>query len=463
MFPAATYVTRRADLRAHMDRGLVLLLGNTESPMNFADNTYPFRQDSTFLYFAGLDLPDLAVVLDLDAGSTTLFGDELTIDDIVWMGDRPTLAALAEQAGIDDVRPAAALDEIVGKACTTGRTIHALPPYRSSNRLRLAGLLDHSPDAVDDAVSRPLIEAVVALRSIKSAEEIAEIEQAVDLSVDMHTAAIRMARPGRTEAAIAAEVERVALAAGGRPSFPVIATVRGAVLHNHDHGGTLKSGDLFLLDAGAEGPRHYAGDLSSTFPVDPVFTGRQRIIYDLCLQAHEAALAAVAPGVPNLEVHLTAARTIAAGMKDLGLMRGDLDEAIAAGAHAMFFPCGVGHMMGLDVHDMEDLGEQWVGYGGKPKSTQFGLKSLRLARALEPGFVLTVEPGIYFIPQLIDIWRASGHNAEFLVFEEIDRWRDFGGIRNEENVLVTPDGKRVLGKPKPKTAAEIEALRTYSP
>jgi Xaa-Pro aminopeptidase len=263
-----------------------------------------------------------------------------------------------------------------------------------------------------------------------------------------------------TEAAIAAEVERVALAADSRPAFPVIATVNGQILHNHDHGNTLESGRLFLLDAGGESPRHYAGDLSSTVPVDPTFTDRQRVIYELSLQAHEAALATVAPGVANLDVHLAAARVIIEGLKGLGIMKGDTEEALAAGAHAMVFPCGVGHMLGLDVHDMEDLGEVWVGYDGQPKSTQFGLKSLRLARPLEPGYALTIEPGIYFIPPLMDRWRAEGRHAAFLDFDELDRWRDFGGIRNEEDVLVTRDGMRLLGtRRKPRTEDEIAAVR----
>jgi Xaa-Pro aminopeptidase len=275
----------------------------------------------------------------------------------------------------------------------------------------------------------------------------------------MHIAAMRMARPGMLESEIAAEVERVAVAAGGRISFPVIATIRGETLHNHFHGNTLSDGDLFLLDAGAETAMGYAGDLSSTFPVSTTFSERQRTIYELQLAAYDTAVSMLAPGIPNREVHLAAARVIAEGMKDLGLMRGDIDDALEAGAHAMFFPCGVGHMMGLDVHDMEDLGEVHVGYGGKAKSTQFGLKSLRLARELEPGFVITIEPGIYFVPQLIDLWRSQNHCADFLDFDALDQWRGFGGVRNEEDYLITSDGARRLGAAKPLTVDEIEALR----
>ena len=250
------------------------------------------------------------------------------------------------------------------------------------------------------------------------------------------------------------------MAAGGRISFPVIATIHGETLHNHDHGNILAEGDLFLLDCGAETAMGYAGDLSSTFPVSPRFDDRQFTIYKLQLAAYEAAVAQLAPGVPNREVHFAAARVIAEGMKDLGLMKGNIDDALEAGAHAMFFPCGVGHMMGLDVHDMEDLGEVWVGYDGEAKSTQFGLKSLRLARKLEPGFVLTVEPGIYFMPQLMDLWRSQNHCAEFLDFDRLDAWRDFGGIRNEEDYLITTDGARRLGPAKPLSVAEVQILRS---
>lgn len=453
MFPAATYSDRRRRLCRLVDRGLVLLLGNSESPMNYADNCYRFRQDSSFLYFLGLDQPDLAAIIDTESGQTTVFGDELTIDHIVWMGDLPTVSERAAAAGVSHTRPTAELPDELRRAASLGRPVHFLPPYRAAGKLKLQDWL------AGTGPSLKLIQAVVALRSVKTQEEIAQIEQAVDTSVDMHTAAMRMARPGMREAQIAAEVECVALAAGGCTSFPVIATVNGQILHNHHHGNLLQPGDLFLLDCGAENAMHYAGDLSSTFPVDPVFSDRQRLIYELSLQAHQAAVSTLAPGVPNRQVHLAACRAIAEGARGLGLMRGDVDEAIAAGAHAMFFPCGVGHMLGLDVHDMEDLGEQWVGYAGQPKSTQFGLKSLRLARPLEPGFTLTIEPGIYFIPQLMDLWRSEGRHAEFLDYEELDKWRDFGGIRNEEDYLITETGARRLGKPKPMTVAEVEGLR----
>jgi Xaa-Pro aminopeptidase len=459
MFSKETYGARRNILKGKLGTGVILLLGNDESPMNYADNCYRFRQDSSFLYFFGLNQPGLAAVIDLDEDREIIFGDELTIDDIVWMGHQPTVAERARQIGVDETRPVSELGKYLETAAGAGRPVHFLPPYRPENKLWLSDLLAVPPDQADMRASLELIQAVVALRSVKTPEEIFEIEKAVDTSVDMHLAAMTMARPGMSEAEIAAEVEKIALAGGGSVSFPVIATVHGETLHNHFHGNTLQAGDLFLLDAGAETDLGYAGDLSSTFPVDTRFTSRQKTIYDIALAAYQAAVDTIAPGVRNLEVHLAAARTIAAGMKDLGLMKGNLEDAVTAGAHAMFFPCGVGHMMGLDVHDMEDLGEVHVGYGGRPKSTLFGLKSLRLARNLEPGFVLTVEPGIYFIPQLMDLWRSQNRFREFLDYDAMDKWRDFGGVRNEENYLVTADGKRRLGKKKPLTTDEVQAFR----
>lgn len=455
MFCAATYLRRRQRLSTLVESGLILLPGNGESPMNYADNCYPFRQDSTFLYFGGLDQPDLVMTIDADSGETVIYGDELTIDDIVWMGDLPTITERAAKVGVLETRPLARLQEDLDTARGGGRKVHYLPPYRGETRLQLQEWLGERPDAA----SVPLIEAVVEQRSVKTEEEIAELERACNISVDMHVAAMRLARPGMMEYEIAAEIERVAVASGGRLAFPVIATINGQTLHNHLHGHALASGRLMLIDAGAQTAMGYCGDLSSTFPVDSRFTARQKVIYEIALQSYQAAVVMLAPGVKNLDVHLAAAQAIAEGMKGLGLMRGDLDEAVAAGAHAMFFPCGTGHMMGLDVHDMENLGEEYVGYGGQPKSTQFGLKSLRLGRALQPGFVLTIEPGIYFIPQLMDRWRAEGLHTEFLDYEELDKWRDFGGIRNEEDFLITPEGARRLGKAKPLTVAEVEAER----
>ena len=459
MFPAQTYVERRSRLAAQLSSGLVLLLGNDESPMNYAANTFHFRQDSTFLYFVGVDQPGWAAIIDLDEGRTVAFADDLTLDDIVWTGTLPTVAELASGGGVTDTRPAAALDGAIEAALATGRTVHTLPPYRPENKLKLFRLLGVHPEEQGAHTSLELVRAVVEMRAIKSPEEIAELEKAAATSVAMHLAAMRMVRPGLSEADVAARVTEIALAAGGNLAFPVIATVHGETLHNHFHGNILASGDLFLLDAGAETARHYAGDLTSTFPVDRAFTSRQREVYEVVLDAHLAALGACRPGVRFRDVHRLTCRTLAEGLKGLGLMRGDLDEAVELGAHAMFFQCGTGHMLGLDVHDMEDLGEVWVGYEGEAKSTQFGLKSLRLARELKPGFVLTVEPGLYFIPELARRWKAENRFAGFLDYGVLESYLNFGGVRFEENVVITENGCRVLGPRRPRAAAEVEEVR----
>jgi Xaa-Pro aminopeptidase len=462
MFDRDTYRARRDGLRRALGSGIALFLGNEESPMNYADNTYRFRQDSSFLYYFGLDTAGLAAILDLDEGTETLYGPEPTVEDFVWTGPLPSLKERAARAGVERVMPPARLDEDLKRIRQAGREVHFLPPYRPENKLKLLAWLGVLPDRASVEASVPFIRAVVEQRSVKSPEEVAEIEKAVDISVDMHLTALRMARPGVTEARIAAAVHQVARAAGGDLSFPIIATVHGEVLHQHAQTETLKSGGMFLLDAGAETALHYSGDLSTTMPVDGRFSERQKDVYRIALAAHEKAKSALKPGVPHLDVHLAACRTIAEGLKGLGLMKGDIDEAVRRGAHALFFPCGEGHMMGLDVHDMEDLGEVHVGYEGRPKSTQFGLKSLRLARPLQPGFVVTVEPGIYFIPQLIDQWRAEDRFPEYIAYDRVEAYKDFGGLRNEEDVLITADGHRVLGRQKPLTIEQVESAMASS-
>jgi Xaa-Pro aminopeptidase len=458
MFETATYIGRRERLHSQIDSGLLLFLGNDESPMNYEDNPFHYRQDSTFLYFFGLNFAGLAGVIDIDSGEDILFGNDLTVEDIVWMGTQPSLRERCRKVGIQHVRPAGELKAYLSEAQKKGRKVHFLPPYRAEHTLKLYDWLGIHPSEAAQSASVEFITAVVEQRNTKSAEEIEEIERAVDITADMHITAIQMARPGLTEARIAAAVHEVALAAGGNLAFPIIATIHGKTLHNHYHGNVLKSGDMFLLDAGAETAMGYGGDLSSTMPVDSRFTARQREIYQVALDAHNAAAAKLNPGVPFREVHFTACRTLAEGLKDMGFMRGDVDEAVAAGAHALFFPCGTGHLMGLDIHDMENLGEKYVGYAGEEKSTQFGLKSLRLARKLEPGFVLTIEPGIYFIPELIDMWKAEGRHKDFLDYNRVESYKDFGGLRNEENFVITKNGCRLLGKPIPKTLEDVEAM-----
>lgn len=459
MFQKDTYIERRKTLKEKVGKGLILFLGNEESSMNYADNTYHFRQDSTFLYYFGIQHPGLTAIIDIDNDKEIIFGDDFTIDDIVFMGPKPTIVDRANQCGVANVQVSTELGTVLSKAKQMGQTIHYLPLYRPESKIKLQELIGIAPHEVAEKFSIDLVKAVVSQREIKTEEEIAQINQAVNVSVDMHVAAIKYAKPGMTEAMVTAEVQRIAIAAGGNISFPIIATKNGQTLHNHYHGNTIKEGDLFLVDAGFENEMCYAGDLSSTFPVSKKFTPVQKDFYQLTLESHQASIDAAQLNKPFKNAHIAAAATIFDGLKSMGLTKGNVEDAVEAGAHALFFPCGTGHMMGLDVHDMEDLGEVWVGYEGKPKSTMFGLKSLRLAKPLQAGHVYTIEPGIYLIPELIDLWRSQGKYNEFINWETVNKYRDLGGIRNEEDFVMTENGAQLLGKPKPKTIDEIEALR----
>ncbi|MBN1987280.1 MAG: aminopeptidase P N-terminal domain-containing protein [Prolixibacteraceae bacterium] len=459
MFEQKTYIGRRKVLKEKVDSGIILFLGNDESPMNYTDNTYHFRQDSTFLYYFGISHPGLAAVIDIDNDHEIIFGNDYTIDDIVWMGPQPTIAERAELCGVTSSQPAGKLSEALNSARQKGQKIHFLPLYRPENKIKLFNLLGINPAEIDKTFSVELVKAIVSQREIKTSEELSEIEKAVNISVDMHAAAIKFAQPGMTEAQVTAEIHKIAIAAGGEIAFPIIATINGQTLHNHYHGNSLKKGDLFLVDAGFETPLGYAGDLSSTFPVSKKLTSVQKEIYKITLQAHQAAIDALQFQQPFKNAHIAACIAIFEGMKSLGFTKGNTDDAVEAGAHALFFPCGTGHMMGLDVHDMEDLGEVWVGYNGQPKSTQFGLKSLRLAKPLQAGHVFTIEPGIYFIPELIDLWHSQNKFNEFINWEKVNSYRNFGGIRNEEDFVMTINGAKLLGKPKPKTIEDIEELR----
>ena len=456
MFEKSTYIKRREKLRNSVGSGIILLLGNNESPMNFLDNTFHFRQDSSFLYYFGLNLANLVGILDCDSGEDLIFGKDLTVEDFVWMGPQLTISEQAQDAGITNTDSINVLRNMLNIAEKSKRTIHFLPPYRPENSMKLLKWLNILPEEQQKASSVKLIKSIVNQRNYKSEEEIVEINKAVNTSVDMHTLAMRLAKPGITEAQIAAAVQEKAVANDGQLSFPVIATINGEVLHNHHHGNILKNGDLFLLDAGAETSMGYCGDLSSTIPVSGTFTSRQKDVYNICLKAHNEAIALLQPGMTFKEIHFQAARVIAEGLNQLGLMKGNVEDALINGAHALFFPCGVGHMMGLDVHDMEDLGEVYVGYDGEPKSTQFGLKSLRLGRKLEPRFVITVEPGIYFIPELINQWKLTNHNSEYINYDKLEEYKSFGGLRNEEDFLITETGYQLLGKQKPKSIVDVE-------
>ncbi|MEZ4685202.1 MAG: aminopeptidase P family protein [Bacteroidia bacterium] len=460
-FSTETYTHRRHVLMSAVGNGLILLMGNGEAPMNYGANTYRFRQDSTFLYYLGIDRAGLAALLDCETGAVTIFGDELEMDDIVWTGPQPTIAAQAAKAGVGNTAPFASLSDRLAEARNAGKPVHFLPPYRGENSILLQKWLYVKPSEAREKASEALIRAVVAQRSIKSEEEIAEIHKACTTTSRMHRRAMEFARPGMIEAEVAAQARAIALAADGDLSFPIICSVNGQTLHNHHHHNKIEEGRLLLVDTGAEAPSCYAGDMTRTFPTGSTFTQKQREIYQIVLDSQLSAIDMLAPGVAYKDVHLKAASVIANGLTDLGLMQGDPEQAVASGAHALFFPHGLGHMMGLDVHDMEDLGENYVGYDAQvQRSDQFGTAYLRLGRALQPGFVLTVEPGIYFIPELIDMWRSEGKFAQFLNFDIINEYRDFGGIRIEDDYVITSSGARLLGEPAPKTVEDVETVRT---
>jgi len=460
MFDVSTYLNRRHNLRNGIDSGIILLMGNDESPMNYTDNVYRFRQDSTFLYYFALNRAGLVGIIDVDLNKHYLFGNDFTIDDFVFMGFQPNLSELAETVGVKETGTLSKLDNYLKDAVAKGRSIHFLPPYRADNKIKLWTWLGINPKEAKKFASVELIKSIVAQREIKSDKELVEIEKAVDTSVDMHIAAMRMVRPGLMESDVVSKVHEIGLKAGGHVSFPVIATIHGETLHNPFHGNKLKEGDLFLLDCGAETDMGYAGDLSSTMPVSPKFSARQKEIYNIVLESHDQSTEMLKPGIPFKDIYYAASGIIVDGMKGLGLMKGDTDEIVQVGAHAMFFQCGLGHQMGLDVHDMEDLGEVYVGYEGKAKSTQFGIKSLRLAKPLIPGMVVTIEPGIYFIPSLIDMWRAEKCFTDFINYDKLEAYKDFGGIRNEEDFVITKDGYKLLGKKKPKTIEDVEKQKS---
>lgn len=460
LFEQSVYSSRRLALMQQVGNGLIVLMGNEETGMNYKDNWYPFRQDSSFLYYFGLDVAGLAAIIDTESGEVVIFGNELSMDDIVWTGPLPSLKEMASTVGVAHTAPYNDISVSIRKAHALGRTIHLLPPYRSENKIRLAEWLQIPVQDVEHRVSLKLIKAVIRQRVIKEAIEVAEIEKAVSISAEMHLAGIKYARPGMKEFEVAAKVQEVAYAAGGRLSYPIICTVNGETLHNHYYGNTIKEGQMLLLDAGAENDLHYAGDLTRTFPVGKKFTTDQKDVYNIVVNSMDHAISLLKPGVRFRDVHAGACEKLVEGLAAIGIMKGNAAEAVEAGAHTLFFQCGLGHMMGMDVHDMEDLGEQYVGYSDDlQKSKEFGWKSLRLGRAVEPGYVLTVEPGVYVIPSLIDQWAAEKKHSNFINYKALESFRDFSGIRVEDNFLVTADGSHKLGKHLPKTVGEIEALR----
>ncbi|UGU16523.1 aminopeptidase P family protein [Sinomicrobium kalidii] len=461
MFSSTTYTARRQQLKKEVKQGILLFPGNGESSMNYKDNWYPFRQDSSFLYYTGINnIPDIYFVIDIENDREILFGDDPTPEEMVWTGAVAPLSEFAERSGITAVKPFKELSAFIKQQKQKGNTIHYLPPYRGETAIQLSNLLDMPVGQVESNKSEAFIRAVAKQRSVKSPEEIEELHKAVNITAKMHTYAIKNAIPGKTEKEIAGDLQAIAIGGGGNISFPIILTKNGQYLHNHATQAVIEEGDIILCDCGAETAMNYAGDMTRTFPAGKSFSPLQKQVYNIVLNAHNSAIEALKPGVRFKDIHLLACTRLTEGLKEMGLMKGNTEEAVAAGAHTLFFQCGLGHMMGMDVHDMENLGEEYVGYTEDlKKSTAFGLKSLRLGKALEPGYVLTVEPGIYFNPFLIDSWRSQKKYTDFVNYDEVEKFKSFGGVRVEEDLLITESGSRLLGEPLAKTPEAIEELK----
>lgn len=456
MFEKKIYIQRRAELKKSIQSGVVLLLGNGEAPSNYSGNDYPFRQDSSFIYYVGLNAPDLAYVLDIDQDKEYLLGDELTIDDIIWMGNLPTLKERAAEVGIETVIPSAQLSSLV----PVNRKFHYLKPYRYRNLLSLCELLNKKQTEVINDFSVELTKAIIRMRLIKSQEELSELEEAGLIGYAMHMIAMKMCKPGVSEQEIAAITEALAMSQGARASFPTILTMNGQTLHNHNLSGILESGRLMLCDAGAENKNLYSSDFTRTTAVGGKYSQKQKDIYNIVLKALNDSIAMAKPGITYQSVHRNAYKIIFEGLRDLGLTKGNTEEALEAGAPALFMPHGLGHAMGLDGHDMENLGETFVGYDDETqRDTRFGYQSLRFGKRLEAGHVVTVEPGIYFIPQLIDKWKAEKINTDFIHFDKLEDYYTFGGIRLEDDIVITPDSCRLVYKKRlPVTTEEIEQI-----
>ena len=462
MFSKETYVSRRAELKKLVKSGIIILFGNNNSPCNFpANGYYPFRQDSSFLYYFGLQRDGLVGIIDVDNDIETLVGDDIDIDDIVWYGSVESVHDMAESTGVSCTAPMRSLKTICNDAMRQKRTIHFLPPYRHDIKLQIFDLLGIHPNQQKESASMALIKAVVKQRSTKEAQEIEELERAAVIGYKMHTTAMRLTRPGVTEKFVGGQVDGIANSYGAMVSFPTIYTQHGEIMHGNPSMNVLEAGRLALCDAGAETMDNYCSDNTRTMPVSGKFTQRQLEIYSIVEACHDYTLKVAEPGVKYFDVHLAVCKLMTDRLKELGLMKGDTEEAVAAGAHAMFLPHGLGHMMGMDVHDMESLDQRYVGFDEEtqPRLDQFGTNCLRMGRRLEEGFVVTDEPGIYFIPALIDDWKASGHCKEFINFDLLETYKDFGGIRIEDDVLITKDGCRFIGKDRiPYHPKDVEAF-----
>lgn len=462
MFSKETYINRRAELKKLVENGIVVFFGNNGSPANFPNNGYhPFRQDSTFLYYFGQNREGLVGIIDIDNDTETLIGDDISINDIVWYGAVDSVHDMAEQVGVAHSAPMKALTTICHEALREKRPVHFLPPYRFDTKIQIFDLLGIHPNQQKESASLALIHAVVKMRSVKSAEEIEELERAAIIGYRMHTTAMKMCRPGITEKEIAGTLDGIANSMGAMVSFPTILSQHGEIQHGSPSMAPLQAGKLMLCDAGAETINNYCSDNTRTTPVSGRFDQRQLEIYSIVEACHDYALSVAKPGVKWWDVHFGVCRLMTERLKEVGLMKGDTDEAVAAGAHAMFMVHGLGHMMGMDVHDMESFDQIYVGFDDevRPNLEQFGTNCLRMGRRLQEGFVVTDEPGIYFIPALIDDWKASGHCKEFINFDLLETYKDFGGIRIEDDLLITGDGCRFIGKDRiPYHPKDVEAF-----
>ena len=460
MFTADIYSARRAELRRRIGKGIILLPGNVESPFNYPNNTFHFRQDSTFMYFFGHSVPALAGVIDVESGEETLYGDDFTVEDIIWMGPQPTIRNFADEVGVAQSKPMAKLQEDVCRAISLGREVHYLPPYRGETILMMSDLLGIQPSMLHARKSWDLLFAVAQMRECKGEEEIAALEEAFEIGYQMHTAAMRNTRVGRTEHEVAGIVDGMALRYGTGVSFTTILSQHGEVLHNHDHSGTMTDGRLLLCDAGGEHLNGYVSDHTRTFPVNGKFTQKQKDIYNIVLAAHDAAAAALRPNMMYTEYSDAAFRTLIEGLKALDLVRGSVDDAIAAGAAYLFMPHGLGHGIGLDVHDCENIGERSFSFAEvEERAKQSACCITRQWWRLQPGTVLSNEPGIYFVPDLIDKYKAEGKCQGIVNYDKLEEYRDFGGIRLEDDMIVTATGSKQIGsKQIPITVEDVEAM-----
>ena len=454
-----TLVAKMADSAAEGKRGIALFIGNTEAPAQYKDNCYKFRQDSTWLYFFGIDQPLYAAIIDLDNGNETIFANDVEIGDIIWMGPQPSVASVAASVGVKKSAPYTDLNAAVAKVLAEGRPVHFVKPSRYYNTMKIASLLGCGTDEVAGRFSLALTKAIISMRLVKEDCEIEAIDDACNLGYEMHTVARNSIVPGIIEQEIVGKMDGVTLSKGWGVSFPTILTQHGETLHNHLHDKIIEPGKLMVIDAGAESNVHYASDFTRTYPTSGKFTAKQREIYQIVCDCNEFAFSITRPGISYREVHLKTMHLMLEELRALDIVRGDVQDMVEAGIAGLFMPHGLGHNMGLDVHDMEDYGENYVGYDDdQSRSPQLGLGSLRMARKLVPGNVITDEPGIYFIPALIEKWKSEKTDQGFVNYSKLESYYDFGGIRLEDDVLVTADGARRLGKERlPISPDDVEA------